>query len=151
MKLIAAPELASDLRPRAANVVAHPDDQTLWCGGYVLTHPEYLWRIVTYAGRQIRTARRGFGRCVVPAASAHGRFTGTPTRGLHARGAGAPGDDIPRAPSWGGITRLAPPDVASRPVARLPRSVAATAGARMGMRAGGGRRVQWPYGKRSDS
>jgi hypothetical protein len=35
--------------------------------------------------------------------------------------------------------------------ARRPLSVAATAGARMGMRAGGGRRVQWPYGKRSDS
>jgi LmbE family N-acetylglucosaminyl deacetylase len=34
-------------RPRAAAVVAHPDDETLWCGGYILTHPEYLWRIVT--------------------------------------------------------------------------------------------------------
>jgi LmbE family N-acetylglucosaminyl deacetylase len=28
-------------------VVAHPDDETLWCGGYVLTHPEFFWRIVT--------------------------------------------------------------------------------------------------------
>jgi len=34
-------------RPRAAVVVAHPDDETLWCGGYILTHPEYRWRIVT--------------------------------------------------------------------------------------------------------
>lgn len=34
-------------RPRAAAVVAHPDDETLWCGGYILTHPEYQWRIVT--------------------------------------------------------------------------------------------------------
>ena len=34
-------------RPRAAVVVAHPDDETLWCGGYILTHPEFLWRIVT--------------------------------------------------------------------------------------------------------
>lgn len=33
--------------PRAAVVVAHPDDETLWCGGYILTHPEYLWRVVT--------------------------------------------------------------------------------------------------------
>jgi LmbE family N-acetylglucosaminyl deacetylase len=34
-------------RPRAAVVVAHPDDEILWCGGYILTHPEFLWRIVT--------------------------------------------------------------------------------------------------------
>ena len=32
---------------RAAVVVAHPDDETLWCGGYILAHPEYDWRIVT--------------------------------------------------------------------------------------------------------
>ena len=47
MRPIAPPELASVLRPRAAVVVAHPDDETLWCGGYILTHPEFLWRIVT--------------------------------------------------------------------------------------------------------
>jgi LmbE family N-acetylglucosaminyl deacetylase len=28
-------------------LVAHPDDETLWCGGYILAHPEFLWRIVT--------------------------------------------------------------------------------------------------------
>ena len=36
-----------DARPRAAVIVAHPDDETLWCGGYILTHPEFHWRIVT--------------------------------------------------------------------------------------------------------
>jgi len=34
-------------RMHAAVVVAHPDDETLWCGGYILTHPEFHWRIVT--------------------------------------------------------------------------------------------------------
>jgi len=43
------PNLRNDLSlsPRAAVVVAHPDDETLWCGGYILTHPEFHWRIVT--------------------------------------------------------------------------------------------------------
>jgi LmbE family N-acetylglucosaminyl deacetylase len=34
-------------RPQAAVVVAHPDDEILWCGGYILNHPEFHWRIVT--------------------------------------------------------------------------------------------------------
>lgn len=34
-------------RQRAVVVVAHPDDETLWCGGYILTHQEFDWRIVT--------------------------------------------------------------------------------------------------------
>ena len=34
-------------RQRAAVIVAHPDDETLWCGGYILTHPEFDWQIVT--------------------------------------------------------------------------------------------------------
>ncbi len=43
------PGVASRSGPglRAAVIVAHPDDETLWCGGYILTHPELRWRIVT--------------------------------------------------------------------------------------------------------
>ena len=40
-------EVIPGSRQRAAVVVAHPDDETLWCGGYILNHPEFHWRIVT--------------------------------------------------------------------------------------------------------
>ena len=30
-----------------AVIVAHPDDETLWAGGLLLTHPEARWHIVT--------------------------------------------------------------------------------------------------------
>jgi LmbE family N-acetylglucosaminyl deacetylase len=32
--------------PRAAVVVAHPDDEILWCGGWMLMHPDWRWYIV---------------------------------------------------------------------------------------------------------
>jgi LmbE family N-acetylglucosaminyl deacetylase len=32
---------------RCAVIVAHPDDETLWSGGIILTHPESDWTIVT--------------------------------------------------------------------------------------------------------
>ena len=41
------PIRTDESKPLAAIVVAHPDDETLWCGGYLLTHPEFHWRIVT--------------------------------------------------------------------------------------------------------
>jgi LmbE family N-acetylglucosaminyl deacetylase len=44
MRKVARP---AALKRRAAVVVAHPDDESLWCGGYLLTHPEFRWRIVT--------------------------------------------------------------------------------------------------------
>ncbi len=43
----AAFEAARDQRPLAAIIVAHPDDEILWCGGFLLTHPEFSWRIFT--------------------------------------------------------------------------------------------------------
>ncbi len=33
--------------PAVAVIVAHPDDETLWCGGLMLQHPDWNWRIVT--------------------------------------------------------------------------------------------------------
>lgn len=29
----------------AAVIVAHPDDETLWAGGYILSHPEFQWYV----------------------------------------------------------------------------------------------------------
>lgn len=31
---------------KAAVIVAHPDDETLWCGGTILMHPSYNWTII---------------------------------------------------------------------------------------------------------
>ncbi|MFC1538920.1 PIG-L deacetylase family protein [Candidatus Latescibacterota bacterium] len=31
---------------KAAVIVAHPDDETLWCGGTILLHSEYEWTII---------------------------------------------------------------------------------------------------------
>jgi hypothetical protein len=31
----------------AAVIVAHPDDETLWAGGMILTHPGYNWFVAS--------------------------------------------------------------------------------------------------------
>jgi LmbE family N-acetylglucosaminyl deacetylase len=47
MNAVPVDEVIPGPRLRAAVVVAHPDDETLWCGGYILAHPKFDWRIVT--------------------------------------------------------------------------------------------------------
>ncbi len=42
-----APAKAQPPRQRAAIVVAHPDDEVLWCGGWILLHRDWRWRICT--------------------------------------------------------------------------------------------------------
>ena len=32
---------------RAAIIVAHPDDEVIWCGGFVLQHPQWDWTVLS--------------------------------------------------------------------------------------------------------
>jgi LmbE family N-acetylglucosaminyl deacetylase len=38
-------------RGTAAVIVAHPDDETLWCGGTMLLHPEIRWTVISLCRR----------------------------------------------------------------------------------------------------
>jgi LmbE family N-acetylglucosaminyl deacetylase len=74
LSAVGVDQVGSDSRPRAAVVVAHPDDETLWCGGYILTHPEFAWRIVTLC-RAIDTDRAPRFRQVLEQLGAEGEMT----------------------------------------------------------------------------
>jgi len=38
-------KLKFDSKKRALTIVAHPDDETIWMGGFILTHPQMDWTI----------------------------------------------------------------------------------------------------------
>lgn len=37
----------ADKERSVAVIVAHPDDETLWCGGLMLQHPQWSWHVVS--------------------------------------------------------------------------------------------------------
>jgi LmbE family N-acetylglucosaminyl deacetylase len=42
-----ANRLKSTQRERAVVIVAHPDDETIWMGGFILDNPDYNWTILS--------------------------------------------------------------------------------------------------------
>ena len=42
-----ANSLKSTQRERAVVIVAHPDDETIWMGGFILDNPDYNWTILS--------------------------------------------------------------------------------------------------------
>ncbi|HEY5509762.1 MAG TPA: PIG-L family deacetylase [Prolixibacteraceae bacterium] len=49
---------------RVAVIVAHPDDETLWAGGMILSHPEWNWFIVCLCRRSDMERASKFGKAV---------------------------------------------------------------------------------------
>ena len=53
------------IRPsRAAVIVAHPDDETLWCGGTILLHPDWAWEVVSLCRASDPDRAPKFGRAL---------------------------------------------------------------------------------------
>ncbi|MFU8893096.1 MAG: PIG-L deacetylase family protein [Luteolibacter sp.] len=63
------------LQARAAVVVAHPDDEILWCGGLILAHPQWHWHIVTLCRADDPDRAPKFNK-VLEALHAEGRMGG---------------------------------------------------------------------------
>jgi LmbE family N-acetylglucosaminyl deacetylase len=38
-------KMNSEIPKSVAVIIAHPDDETLWAGGIILSHPSWLWFI----------------------------------------------------------------------------------------------------------
>lgn len=45
-------------------IVAHPDDETLWCGGTILMHPLHYWFIASLSRKKDRDRRPKFERAL---------------------------------------------------------------------------------------
>lgn len=51
-------------KKKAGVIVAHPDDETLWCGGTILTHPAFEWFVVSLCRGDDTERAPKFYRCL---------------------------------------------------------------------------------------
>src|SRR4030042_1482311 len=53
-----------DENSRCAVIVAHPDDETIWCGGTILLHPDSKWTILSVCRKSDTERREKFFKVV---------------------------------------------------------------------------------------